>query len=157
MDRDIGYSLYLPPEYAKSEARYPVIYFLHGAGGNENSDAGGFSGAVDRAIRARVMPPAICVFPNGGLSGYRDRPGTRVLVETFIITELLPEIDARYRTRASRSGRALAGFSMGGGGAVRLAMKYPELFCAAGSWGGAFRRPGGQPGTVYADDVYTLA
>jgi S-formylglutathione hydrolase FrmB len=149
MDMEVGYNVYLPPGYAESTARYPVIYFLHGAGGNENSDAGGFSGLVRRETAAKSMPPAICVFPNGGMSGYSDHPETKVMGETLIIKELIPLIDATYRTIASRNGRVVAGFSMGGGGAVRLALKYPELFCAAGSWGGSLR-----PGPTSA---YTLA
>lgn len=146
MDLDVGYNVWLPPGYAQGAARYPVIYFLHGAGGNENSDVGGFSGMVAKAIEEKQIPPAICVFPNGGMSGYADDPSTKVMGETLIVRELVPEIDAKYRTVAGRRGRALAGFSMGGGGAVRLALKYPDLFSAAGSLAGAFRfRSGADP------------
>jgi enterochelin esterase family protein len=143
MDLDVGYNVWLPPSYADSRDRYPVIYFLHGAGGNENSDVGGFSGLVLKAIQARQIPPVICVFPNGGMSGYADDAATRIMGETLIVSELVPEIDAKYRTVAGRGGRALAGFSMGGGGAVRLALKYPSRFSAAGSLAGAFRFRGG--------------
>jgi S-formylglutathione hydrolase FrmB len=137
MDVEVGYNVYVPPGYAESRARYPVIWFLHGAGGNENSDAGAFSGLVSKMAVERQIPPAICVFPNGGLSGYQDRPEQKVMGETMIVRELLPIIDRDYRTRKDRGGRVLAGFSMGGGGAVRLALKYPELFSAAGAWAAA--------------------
>jgi enterochelin esterase-like enzyme len=146
MDRDVGYNVYLPPGYADTKngaKRYPVIYFLHGAGGNENSDAGGFSDMVRKEIEAKRIPPVICVFPNGGMSGYTDRPADKIMGETLIVKELVPHIDARYRTIATREGRALCGFSMGGGGAIRLALKYPDLFSAAGSWAGALRMRGG--------------
>jgi endo-1,4-beta-xylanase len=121
-----------------------VVYFLHGAGGTETSDAGGFSGLLAKEIEARRIPPVICVFPNGGMSGYADRPEQKVMMETFLIRELIPEIDRSYRTIAMREGRSLCGFSMGGGGAIRLAVKYPDLFCAAGSWAAALGSRGGE-------------
>jgi endo-1,4-beta-xylanase len=137
MATDVGYNVFLPPDYATSGQRYPVIYFLHGAGGNENSDAGGFSALVRKAVDAKKIPAVICVFPNGGMSGYRDNPAANVMGETLIVKELVPLIDSTYRTRPTREGRAIGGFSMGGGGAVRLALKYPDLFSRAASWAGA--------------------
>jgi enterochelin esterase-like enzyme len=145
MEFEVGYSVYLPDGYAQGKGRYPVIYFLHGAGGNENSDAGGFSGLVRRLTAARKMTPAICVFPNGGMSGYQDRPAAKVMGETLLIKELIPLIDRTYRTQTNREGRVLAGFSMGGGGAVRLSLKYPDLFSAAAAWAGALQPRGGNP------------
>ncbi|MDA7510386.1 esterase family protein [Verrucomicrobia bacterium] len=76
------------------------------------------------------MPPVVCVFPNGGRSGYRGG------VEEMIVDELIPLIDQTYPTRANAASRAVAGFSMGGAGAVRLSLLHSDLFCAAGSWGG---------------------
>jgi enterochelin esterase-like enzyme len=146
MDLEVGYNVYTPPAYARGSARFPVIYFLHGAGGDENSDAGGFSGLVARLIEQKAIPPVICVFPNGGMSGYRDDPQAKVMGETLIVKELVPLVDRTYRTQAVREGRVLAGFSMGGGGSVRLAFKHPETFSAAASWAGAIQRRGG--GTV---------
>jgi len=144
MGLEIGFNVWVPPAYATGDDRYPVIYFLHGMGGNENSDAGGFSGLVRQSIVDGKVPSTICVFPNGGTSGYMDHPDTKVMVETFLIKELIPYVDANWRTVATRDGRALAGFSMGGGGAMRLAVKYPDTFCAAASWAAALgsRRPG---------------
>jgi len=138
MDREVGYTLYLPENYKDETKRYPVVYFLHGAGGNENADGPAFSQIVARQIEAGELPPVICVFPNGGMSRYRDNPETGINVESMIIKELLPMIDAQYRTLATRDSRAIAGYSMGGGGAIRLALSYPELFSAAGSWAGSF-------------------
>ena len=59
METEVGYSVYLPPGYDKSDARYPVFYFLHGAGGNENSDAGGFSGLVAKQVAQGKVRAAI--------------------------------------------------------------------------------------------------
>lgn len=135
MGHDVGYVVWTPPDYDGSgDTRYPVIYFLHGMGGNEASDSAGFSSQIAQGIRDGSVPPVICVFPNGGRSGYR---GT---VETMIVDELIPLIDKSYPTTAEAKSRAVAGFSMGGAGAVRLSVMHPELFCAAGSWGGGMWR-----------------
>jgi Predicted esterase len=157
---EVGYNVYLPPGYndpAHGDTRYPVLYFLHGATGNENSDAGGVAGLVSGLIAANKIPPVLCVFPNGGpYSGYRDHPNSKQQVETMIIRELLPLIDREFRTQPTRDARAIFGFSMGGAGAVRYALTYPDLFSAAGAWAGAFRyrtQPENTLPAVYAVDV----
>jgi enterochelin esterase-like enzyme len=142
MDLDVGYNVYLPPGYAESTRKYPVVYFLHGAGGTESSDAGGFSGLVRKEMDAKRIPPVVCVFPNGGMSGYRDNPDRKIMGETLIIKELIPLIDSKYRTIASREGRTICGFSMGGGGSIRLALQHPDLFSAAASWAAALNSRG---------------
>ena len=138
MDRDVGYNIYLPPSYSKQRAmRFPVVYFLHGAGGSEYSDTS-IVDLVIPQIRDGTIGEVIYVFVNGGhYSRYRDNPTTNVMAETYIVRELIPAIDSRYRTIADREGRALFGFSMGGGGATRLALKYPSMFCAVGSISGS--------------------
>lgn len=152
MGVEVGYNVFLPLGYAESERRYPVIYFLHGAGGDENSDAAAFAGVVARLIKENKIPPAICVFPNGGpRSGYRDNLAGKTMVETAIVKELLPLIDQIYRTQPVRASRVIVGFSMGGAGAVRFALKYPELFSAAGAWAGAFMYPRRDDGTLPPD------
>lgn len=138
MGRDIGHNIYLPPSYHKEpKKRYSVIYFLHGAGGDEKV-AAYTTEIVIPEIEAEHVEEAIFVFLNGGhWSGYRDSPTSYVKPETYIIEELIPAIDQQYRTISDRSGRAIFGFSMGGGGSIRLALKYPDLFCAVGSFSGA--------------------
>ncbi len=132
MKHDVGYVVWTPPNYDEDQqTRYPVVYFLHGAGGSEKSDSGGFSARVSAAILAERFPAAICVFPNGGMSGYRDN------VESMIVDELIPLIDREYRTKSNAESRVICGFSMGGAGSVFLSVRHPDLFCAAGSWGGA--------------------
>jgi endo-1,4-beta-xylanase len=135
LGHEVGYVVWTPPDYDPSgTTRYPVVYFLHGMGGNESADAGGFSGLLARGIRDGQVPAAICVFPNGGRSGYRDA------VEKMIVEELIPLIDATYPTTAETKARAVAGFSMGGAGAVQLSIMHPNLFCVASSWGGGMWR-----------------
>lgn len=132
MGHDVGYVVWTPPGFeASGTVRYPVVYFLHGMGGSEKSDAAGFSARVAKAIEANEFPEAICIFPNGGRSGYRGN------VESMIIEELIPLVDQSYPTVSHYSGRVICGFSMGGAGSIRLSLLHPELFCGAGSWGGA--------------------
>ena len=132
MGHDVGYVVWTPRDFDESKkTRYPVVYFLHGAGGSEKSDSAGFASRVAAAIREGDFPKAICVFPNGGMSGYRGK------VESMIVDELIPRIDKDYPTKAESAGRVVCGFSMGGAGSVYLSIRHPELFCGAGSWGGA--------------------
>lgn len=139
LGHDVGYVVWTPPQMDTSgTTRYPVVYFLHGAGGSEKSDSAGFSAMVAGAIRSGKFPAAICVFPNGGMSGYRGD------VQKMIVDELVPLIDKEYPTKAQQSARVACGFSMGGAGSVRLALEHPELFAAAGSWGGALNWRGRQ-------------
>jgi pimeloyl-ACP methyl ester carboxylesterase len=108
-----------------------VVFFLHGVTGTESADAAGFSSHVARGIAAGAIPPVLVVFPNGGLSGYRGK------VEEMIVDELVPLIDRTYPTLARAESRAVVGFSMGGSGAIWLAVAHPGLFAAAVSWAGS--------------------
>lgn len=131
MKRDVGYCIYLPPGYGTDTTRrYPVIYNLHGAGGNETRTV--FNAEVLHAgILAGKWPELIMVFPNGGRSTmYQDSADGRFPAETTFVKELMPHIDATYRTIADRTGRCIEGFSMGGRGSTHLAMKHPQLFCS---------------------------
>ena len=132
MQRTVGYQIYLPPQYeTEPDRQFPVVYFLHGAGGTESSDAG-LAWRVHAEVAASRIAPVIYVFPNGGQrSGYRDSKTSYVRSETMLINELLPHIDTTYRTIDSPDARAVCGFSMGGGGSTRLLLKYPHLFGAA--------------------------
>lgn len=127
--REVGYCLYLPPGYDKdTERRYPVIYHLHGAGGNETRSV--YSASVlHEGILAGKLPEIVMVFPNGGRSTmYQDSGDGRFMAETMMIQELIPHIDSTYRTIADRKARCIEGFSMGGRGSTNLAMKYPQMF-----------------------------
>jgi endo-1,4-beta-xylanase len=136
MKVEVGYNIYLPTEYAANPAnRYPVLYYLHGRGGTESSHLGAF-GLLDGAIKEGKVPPMIYVHAMGGRnSGYVDAPDGSVMGETAIIKELIPHIDATYRTIAKKEGRAVEGFSKGGQGALLFAFKFPELFCSVIGYG----------------------
>ncbi len=131
MKCEVGYTICLPDEYAhNADRRYPVIYFLHGRGGTECSHLDAFR-LLQAAINDGKVPPVIYVHAMGGRnSGYVDAPDGSVMGETAIIKELIPHIDATYRTVAKKEGRAIEGFSKGGQGAVLFAFKFPEMFCS---------------------------
>jgi enterochelin esterase-like enzyme len=91
---------------------------------------------VDEAIEAGDVPPFLVVFVNGlRLGMYVDWKDGRAPLETMIVRELVPHIDASLRTVATREGRLLDGFSMGGYGAARFGFKYPEMFRAVSIMG----------------------
>ena len=127
---DVGYNICLPPEYsANNRQSFPVIYYLHGYEGNESSYLE-YANYWREAIKR--FGPVILVFVNGGeTSFFSDSANGAVPGETIVVKELVPHIDRKYRSVASREGRSLHGYSMGGFGALKLAFKYPELFGSA--------------------------
>jgi enterochelin esterase-like enzyme len=127
----VSYHIYTPEVYAtESERRFPVLYWLHGSGGGLQGIAP-VSAWFDAAIREGKIPPMLVVFPNGLASSmWCDSKDGSVPMETIVIRDLLPHIDATFRTVAAREGRIIEGFSMGGYGAARLGFKYPQLFGA---------------------------
>jgi enterochelin esterase-like enzyme len=136
MSCEVGYTIMLPPGYADDAAkRYPVIYYLHGRGGTETDNMGAFD-LLSGAIKAGTVPPVIYIHAMAGRnSGYVDAPDHSVMGETVVIKELIPYIDKTYRTIATKGGRAVQGFSMGGQGAILFAFKYPDLFSSVIGYG----------------------
>ena len=127
----VSYHLYTPAVHdLEPERRFPVVYWLHGTGGGLAGIAP-LARRFDQAIEAGSTPPCLVVFVNGLATGmYVDWKDGSVPVERMIIDDLLPHVDATHRTIASREGRMLDGFSMGGYGAARLGFKRPDLFGA---------------------------
>jgi enterochelin esterase-like enzyme len=138
----VSYHLYLPAAYGDDTTRrFPVVYWLHGSGG-------GLPGIeplarqIDAAIASGRLPPCLVVFVNGLKFGmYVNWKDGTVPLETVIVKELIPHVDATYRTIATREGRVLDGFSMGGYGAARLGFKFPELFGAVSVMGAGPLQP----------------
>jgi len=124
-----SYRIYLPPDYAgDAQARYPVIYWLHGGFGSSREGAPAVE-KVNRFIRAGLMPPAIVVLPQALPSGwYCDSKDGARPVEQVIVYDLVSHIDKTYRTRAEARYRWLEGMSMGGFGTLHLGLKHPEVF-----------------------------
>ncbi len=131
-----SFHVYLPPEYAAEPARrFPVLYWLHGSG----SPIAGIpfvSGWFADAMASGRIPPMLVVFPNGmGASMWCDSKDGTVPMESVVIDDLVPHVDATFRTIASRRGRIVEGFSMGGSGSGRLGLRRPDLFAGVSMLG----------------------
>ncbi|MEN9577170.1 MAG: Carbohydrate acetyl esterase/feruloyl esterase precursor, partial [Pseudomonadota bacterium] len=129
----------LPDGYSPADAvRYPVIYLLHG--NTDDECIGPERSHIERVAAAGAgYPKFIYVFVNGGPTcRYTDNhvncPSQKS--ESYIIKELIPHIDANYKTVANRGGRALDGFSMGGEGAAKFGYKYSDMFCSFVAYSG---------------------
>ena len=138
LGQTIPCSVTLPDGYYRDPTRrFPVLLLLHGTDGTANDwlDAGGLADAstADGALRF------IVVTPGAGNSWYVDNGP--VAWETALLDDLLPAIDARFRTIQGRAGRAIAGLSMGGYGAIHLALRHPDQFAAVASLSGALYAP----------------
>lgn len=139
------YTIYLPDGYGTGDERYPVLYLLHGAWGTDRdwTDKGALREIADLTISGGTAVPMIVVMPDargtgpdygGERMGYFNVPGWNY--ETFFFDELMPHIDATYRTIPDKKHRAVAGLSMGGGGTVVYAQRHPELWSSACSLSG---------------------
>ncbi len=177
--------VYLPPSYQRETGRrYPVAYYLHGAWGAEDNWVA--LGRIDRTMDSLVtagLPEMILVLPDGDDGWYttwnalnniascradtvRREPADTYCVtwpkyDEYIARELVAHVDSTYRTRADRGHRGIAGLSMGGYGAISLALRYPDLFAAAASHSGVLSpRYAGPapytPPTRYAAAVDTI-
>ena len=135
---EVGFNVYLPEHYQKnSNSRYPVIYVLHGGGGNERSGLTRIR-SLELAIKKKIIPPTILVMPNGGKgSVYLDSFDGSYMVKTMIIKELIPHIDKEFRTIPERRARAIQGFSMGGSGSTKLALLHPHIFSSFTNFAGS--------------------
>lgn len=126
---ELTYKVYLPKGYDSVRAEgYPVLYLLHGSNGTESS-WDNFWGKLDGMIEDGVIEPVIAIVPKSGNS-YWVNSNKFGAYESAIINDLIPEVDQNYNTIDDRSGRYILGYSMGGYGALRYAMQYPELFKA---------------------------
>jgi len=130
LDRSWKYAVYLPTGYEASALRYPALYLLHGNGGNlyQWVNQGRIQQTVDALIASGDIPPTVIVMPDAGTSWFVDR---KEKMETAVIAELIPDVEKAFRVLRSRDGRLVGGLSMGAYGAMRFALKYPEMFAAA--------------------------
>lgn len=137
MNKTFRAAVVLPDSYAKSKAPFPVLYLLHGGGG-QFSDW--LKQTPDKMLLHKLADQynLIIVTPDGGhTSYYFDSPLDKTSqYETFISRELIEKIEGSYRTIQDRKGRVIAGLSMGGHGAFFIATRHPRLYCAAGSMSG---------------------
>ncbi len=140
MQKDIRCLVILPSNYTVSGAAFPVVYLLHGYSGN----FAGWLGDAPQIQNHADTYNFIIVCPDGGYdSWYLDSPvDSTVRYETHIIQEVVPFVDYFFNTKKEKTGRAIAGLSMGGHGAMLLSARNPEIFGAVGSiCGGLDLRP----------------
>ena len=137
LGRSVDYRILYPVQYQypdKREKRFPVIYLLHGVTGHSS----------DWLERTRMALYAthhdlFIVMIEGGNGWYTDSATIPTdKYESYILQELIPEVEKRFRISQERDGRAIAGLSMGGYGAVKFGLKRPEMFAVAASMSGAF-------------------
>ncbi len=137
LKRVVHYCVYLPSGYDAGASehparRYPILYFLHGLGDNEQTlfNSGGWT-LLDDLRNQHQMGEFLIAAPEGRRSFYINSADGSDRYSDFFLTEFMPQIEGKYRVRAGRAGRAISGISMGGYGALRFAFAHPELFSAA--------------------------
>ncbi len=126
----VKYSIYLPPGYDTSERSYPVIYLLHGYSDDETGwvQFGDVDRIADRGIENGDISSSIIVMPNGKVTWYCNSYDGSDPWEDMFIKEFIPFIEKEYRIRSKKEFRAIAGLSMGGYGALKLAMRHTDMF-----------------------------
>lgn len=130
LGHDVRYCAILPPSYDSSKPRrYPVLYFLHGLGGNAAFlvDSGGWN-LVEDLWQRHQIGEFLIVTPDAGASFYINSHDGHTRYEDFFLREFVPFIDRTYRVDVNRRSRGIEGISMGGYGALHLAFRHPELF-----------------------------
>ena len=144
--------VYLPPSYNTPQGqnkRYPTLYLLHGSPGRDSDmfTGGKADQAADTLIALGKIPELIMVLPDGnGRPGQTSEWGNsfdhRQNIETYVSTDLVRYVDAKYRTIANPAYRGIGGLSMGGFGAVNIAIHHPDIFGYVSSLGGYYRAEG---------------
>lgn len=133
-DRALPYNVFLPPGFDPAKGPYPLLVLLHGAGTDEQFWAGQIRlwRAVEAGERAGWLPKLIAVMPGSRNSWWLDRPGQQA--ESAVVEDLLADVAGKYPVMGTRDGRAIAGYSAGAYGALRIALRHPGLFGAAALW-----------------------
>ena len=142
MNAKMAFQIYLPPGYRDSDRRYPVLYLLHGWGG----DFGEFGwyntqSTADELMRDGEIPPMIIVTPEGDKSYWFNHFQGPPWGD-YVANDLVQYIDGNYRTIPKRESRAIGGLSMGALGAMQLTLNHPDLFTIVGLRSPTFRRIG---------------
>jgi len=132
LGHSVPYCILLPPSYdAQKTRRFPVLYFLHGLGGNAQMlIVSGAMTDIDDAWTSGQLGQFLIVTPNAGASFYINSANGRDRYGDFFLREFMPYIESHYRTLPGRHNRGIGGISMGGYGALHFAFSHPELFGA---------------------------
>src|SRR6267378_5651066 len=140
----VHYCVFLPANYsspATKAQRYPVLYILHGLGGNEQEMALSGEWTLLRDLRRdHKAGDFLAVAPDGWDTFYINSRDGKTLYGNFFLREFMPFIERTYRIRAERAARGITGFSMGGYGALRIGFAHPELFGSVSAHSAALMR-----------------
>ncbi len=140
----VRYCVFLPASYASpaaKTARYPVLYLLHGLGGNEQQMALSGEWTLLQDLRKdHKVGEFLVVAPDGADTFYINSQDGKTLYMDFFLHEFMPFIERTYRIRAGRAAHGITGFSMGGYGALRIAFAHPELFGSVSAHSAALMR-----------------
>lgn len=126
----VAYCALLPPSYDAQPARkFPVLYFLHGLGGDQTFlVSGGGWNLIEDEQEQKQISEFVVITPEADSSFYIDSKNGRVKYEDFFIRDFIPRMEKHFHLLGTREGRAIGGISMGGYGALRFAFKYPQMF-----------------------------
>jgi S-formylglutathione hydrolase FrmB len=130
LHRAVRYCVMLPPNYeTETQRKYPILYFLHGLGENEQTllRSGGW-GLIEDLRRDHKVGDFLMIAPEGRGSFFINSADGRNRYSDFFLNEFLPYIETHYRVNRGRRARGVTGLSMGGYGALRFAFAHPELF-----------------------------
>ena len=132
LERPVRYCAFLPASFDQDKARrYPVLYYLHGLGDNEQSllNLGGWD-VIAELRRQGKVGDFIVLAPSAGRTFYLNSENGKIRYDDFFVKEFMPQMEKKYRAQGTRATRGITGVSMGGYGALRFAFKYPEQFAA---------------------------
>jgi S-formylglutathione hydrolase FrmB len=155
LSRPVPYCIVLPASFdADKSLHFPVLYFLHGLGDNEQFLVhSGLWNVVEDLRNQRQLSDFLIATPDGGTSFYINSKDGKKRYEDFLIQEFFPFIEKRYRVSPGRANRAIDGVSMGGYGALHLAFLHPQLFSSVSAHSAAIIDqlpnfiPGSAPGS----------
>jgi enterochelin esterase-like enzyme len=134
LGHDAPYRVYLPPDYAGGAQHYPVLYMLHGAGGDYTEwTRDMLPDAVDGLIQRGDVLPMIVVMPDAhGPTFWANWPDTGPRWADYLAFDVVKEVDTQFRTLPAATSRAVGGLSMGGLGALHSALHHPDIFGVVG-------------------------
>jgi len=131
LERPVRYCAFLPASFDQDKTRrYPVLYYLHGLGDNEQSLLNGGWDVITELRQQGTIGDFIVLAPSAGRSFYLNSQNGKIRYDDFFIKEFMPQMEKKYRAGGTRATRGITGVSMGGYGALRFAFKYPGEFAA---------------------------
>ena len=128
--RSVHYCAFLPASFDTDKTKqFPVLYYLHGLGDNEQSllNTGGWD-LIEDLRRTGKVGDFVVLAPDGGHTFFMNSADGKLRYEDFLTKEFMPQLEKKYRVAGTRAKRGITGVSMGGFGALRLAFKYPQQF-----------------------------